>query len=157
MATTTAPPPSGRIEHAELRRFLYALRLQLWWRDALAVAAASAAVGALIGAVALIWPTRQQFLGDGTLAAAWLMLAALAVGLLVAAIRRPSVVRAARVADRQLSTASRLSPAAEVLEGGLGGRLAPAQLDDAWRMASAITPWHAFPQAWRGFHISLPA
>src|SRR5260370_41083610 len=139
MATTTAPPPSGRIEHVELRSFLYALRLQLWWRDALAVAAASAAVGALIGAVALVWPTRLQYLGDGTLAAAWLMLAALAIGLLVAAIRRPSVLRAARVADRQLSTASRLATAAEVLEGSLGGTLAPAQLDDAWRLPRAIT------------------
>jgi hypothetical protein len=157
MAITTSPPPSGRIDHAELRRFLYALRLQLWWRDALAVAAASAAVGALIGVVALVWPTRQQYLGDGTLAAAWLMLVALAVGLLVAAIRRPSVLRAARVADRQLSTASRLATAAEVLQGNLGGALAPAQLDDAWRTASAITPWHAFPQGWRGVQVALAA
>jgi hypothetical protein len=131
--------------------------LQLWWRDALAVAGGSAAVGALTGAVALVWPTRPQYVGDGTLAAAWVMLAALAVGLLVAAIRRPSVVRAARVADRQLSTASRLATAAEVLDGSLGGTLAPAQLDDAWRMASAIPPWHAFPQAWRGVQVALAA
>jgi hypothetical protein len=157
MATTTAPPHPGRIDHAELRRFLYALRLQLWWRDALAIAAASATAGALIGAVALLWPSRQQYLGDGTLAAGWLMLAAIAVGVFVASVRRPSVVRAARVADRQLSTSSRLATAAEVLEGRLGGTLAPAQLDDAWLTASAITPWHAFPQAWRGVQLALAA
>ena len=76
------PLLSGRIEHAELRRFLYALRLQLWWRDALAVAAGSAAVGALFGAIALVWPTRQQYLGDGTLVAA-----ATLRGCVVAALR----------------------------------------------------------------------
>ena len=45
------------------------------------------------------------------------MLAALVVGVVIAAVRRPSVVRAARVADRQLGTSSRLATAAEVLDG----------------------------------------
>jgi hypothetical protein len=85
------------------------------------------------------------------------MLVAIGVGVVVAVVRRPSVLRAARVADRQLSTASRLATAAEVLEGRLGGTLAPAQLDDAWQTASVITPWHAFPQGWRGVQVALAA
>jgi hypothetical protein len=129
----------GALDHLQLRRFLNALRLQLWWRDALVVAAVSGVAGALIGAAVVVWPARP----------AWLILATSAIGALIAVARRPSVLRAARIADRQLSTSSRLATAAEVLEGCLGGRLALAQLDDAWRLASAIRPWHAYPQAWR--------
>ncbi len=140
---------TGALDHPELRRFLSALRAQLWWRDALAIAAASGVVGAAIGAVVLVWPARPLWLGGGTLVAAWLMLVALALGALVAAIRRPTVQRAARAADRQLNTQSRLATAAEVLDGRLGGALAAAQLDDAWRMASGIRPWHAYPRGWR--------
>src|SRR5439155_1310674 len=83
--------------------------------------AAGGVVGALIGAAALVWPARPTWLGGGTLVAAWLMLAALAIGALVATIRRPTIQRAARAADRQLHTHSRLATAAEVLEGRLGG------------------------------------
>ena len=75
--------------------------------------------------------------------AAWLL-----IGGCVAVVRKPSVLRAARVADRQLSTSSRLATAVEFLEGRLDGWLAPAQLDDAWRTASAIRPWRAYPEAW---------
>lgn len=81
MATTsTAPSRSGAIDHPELRRFLNSLRSQLWWRDALAVATVSAVAGAAVGAVALVWPARPVWTGTGTLVAAWLMLAAIAVG-----------------------------------------------------------------------------
>jgi hypothetical protein len=76
------------------------------------------------------------------------MLLAIAIGALVAAARRPTVERAARVADRQLQTASRLATAAEVLDGRLAGNLALAQLDDAWRLASRIEPLRAYPRAW---------
>jgi hypothetical protein len=149
MATISAPHPPGRFVHEELRRFLNALRFQLWWRDALVVAAASAAAGAAIGAVALEWPARPTWLSDGPLLASAVMLLALIVGVVVAGVRRPSVVRAARMADRQLNTSSRLATAAEVLEGRLGGGMAPAQLDDAWRVASTIRPAHAYPRGWR--------
>src|ERR1051326_1829052 len=120
MATTTAPPGVGRLDHQELRRFLAALRLQLWWREALALGAVGALIGALLSAFVIGW------------------IAALCVGLalLVAVVRRPSVLRAARVADRQLHTSSRLATAAEVLGGKLSGPLASDQLEDAWRMAS---------------------
>jgi hypothetical protein len=145
--------PAPRLDHADLRRFLRALRLQLWWRDALAVAAASTLCGALIGAAAVVWPVRPVWLG-GNLAAVWLMLAAVSVGVVVATLRRPSVQRAARLADRQLSTASRLATAAEVLDGQLVGALAAAQLDDAWRTASVISPLRAYPQAWRRVQLA---
>jgi hypothetical protein len=144
-----------RIDHLELRRFLNALRLQLWWRDALAVVATSVVAGAILGAAALSWPNHPSWIGYGAAIAAWLMLAALVVGVLIAAVRQPSVVRAARVADRQLSTASRLATAAEVLEGSLGGTLAPAQLDDAWRTATGIRPLYAYPRAWRKVQVAL--
>jgi hypothetical protein len=85
------------------------------------------------------------------------MLAALAIGTVFAAVRRPTVQRAARAADRQLHTASRLATAAEVLDGQLGGALAAAQLDDAWRMASGIRPWHAYPRGWRRVQFELAA
>src|SRR5207302_5976148 len=142
MATTTAPPLGARLEHRELRRYLQALRVQLWWREALGVAAVSAVVGALIGAATAILPSRASPWGDSSSVTVSLMAGALAIGALVAALRRPSLIRAARVADRQLRTASRLATAAEVLEGRLGGTLAPAQLQDAWQMASGIRPWH---------------
>jgi hypothetical protein len=157
MATTPARLSSGAVDHPQLRRFLGALRVQLWWRDALAVAAASAAAGAVVGAAAVVWPARPAWIGGGTLVAAWVMVAALAVGALVAAIRRPTMLRAARVADRQLRTDSRLATATEVLEGRLGGALAPAQLDDAWRLAGAIRPWHAYPHGWRRVQLELAA
>lgn len=154
MATTTAPPLDVRLEHQELRRYLHALRVQLWWREALGVAAISTAVGALIGAASLILPIRPSWGGDASSIVAWLMAGALAISALVAALRRPSLIRAARVADRQLRTASRLATAAEVLEGRLGGSLAPAQLQDAWRTASGIRPWHAYPYGWRRVQVS---
>ena len=158
MATTsTAPSRGSALDHPELRRFLSSLRAQLWWRDALAVATVSAVAGAVVGAVALVWPARPAWMGTDTLVAAWLMLAAIAVGVLVAAVRRPTILRAARVADRQLSTESRLATAAEVLDGRLHGALAPAQLDDAWRMASGIRPWHAYPNGWRRVQLEVVA
>lgn len=142
MATTTAPPPVGRIDHHELRRFLNALRLQLWWRDALVLLAAASLVSAFLFVL---------------LGAPWLT--GVCALLLVAAVvlRRPSLVRAARVADRQLQTESRLATAAEVLDGRLGGTLAPAQLEDAWRMASALSTWRAFPRTWRRVQIAALA
>jgi hypothetical protein len=139
MATTTAPFSPGRIEHQELRRFLNALRLQLWWREALVLVAVSALLGALLGAA---------------LVSVWLALACVALAALVAVVRRPSLVRAARVADRQLHTASRFATAAEVLNGRLGGALAPAQLDDAWHAASTISTLHAYPRAWRRVQLA---
>jgi hypothetical protein len=140
MATTTAPLATGRIEHQELRRFLGALRLQLWWREALVVLAVSALLGALLGAALFL---------------VWLVLASVALGALVAVLRRPSVGRAARVADRQLQTASRFATAAEVLDGRLGGALAPAQLDDAWRAARDVRVLHAYPRAWRRVQLAV--
>src|SRR5438128_343994 len=104
MATTIAPQPLARLDHNELRRFLNALRVQLWWREALLLAAASAIAGAVLGAAALMWPTRVSWTDYGSIVAVWLTSAALAVGLVVAVVRRPSVLRAARVADRQLGT-----------------------------------------------------
>src|SRR5690348_15410576 len=130
MATTTAPPGSGQLDHRELRRFLAELRLQLWWRDALVVVASASLIGALL--FALLSP--------------WLLLLSLALAGVAATLRRPSVVRAARVADRQLHTSSRLATAAEVLGGQLGGPLAPAQLADAWRTAGPLSAWRAFPR-----------
>lgn len=141
MATTAAPPPV-RIDHSQLRRFLTLVRLQLWWRDTLVLLAASAVIGAVVG-FALFAP--------------WLVVACLVLGLAAAVVRRPSVVRAARVADRQLHTASRLATAAEVLDGRLGGALAPAQLDDAWHSAAAIQPWNAYPEGWRKVQLALVA
>jgi hypothetical protein len=141
MATTTAPPGVGRLDHQELRRFLAALRLQLWWREALALVAVGALIGALLSAFVIAW------------------IAALCVGLalLVALVRRPSVLRAARVADRQLHTSSRLATAAEVLGGKLSGPLASDQLEDAWRMASTLVAWRAFPRSWRRVQFALAA
>ncbi|HEX8969477.1 MAG TPA: hypothetical protein VF937_16460, partial [Chloroflexota bacterium] len=78
----------------------------------------------------------------------WLTLAAVAIGVVAAGLRRPDLLRAARIADRQLRTASRLATAAEVLEGRLSGSLAPAQLDDTWRLARGIRPLDAYPQGW---------
>jgi hypothetical protein len=135
--------PRGRLNHAELRRFLNALRLQLWWREALVVAAISAVLGALVSAGVLVW--RSGTSADTT---ASVTATALTLGVVLAAVRRPSVARAARVADRQLQTASRLATAAEVLEGQLGGPLANAQLDDAWQVARGIQPWRAYPRGW---------
>jgi hypothetical protein len=155
MATTTAPPPSDQLDHRELRRFLGALRLQLWWREALVVAALCAGVGAIVGALAVEWPMREAWTDYGSAVALWLTLLGVLAGLAVAAIRRPSVVRAARVADRQLNTSSRLATAAEVLDGRLKGTLANAQLDDAWRTARGIGPWHAYPRGWRRVQLAL--
>jgi hypothetical protein len=152
MAAITAPLPTGRAEHHELRRFLNRLRVQLWWREALMVAAISALLGALAGAVVLVWPS-----GLNTAVSAVIMAVALGGGLVVAAARRPSMVRAARVADRQLRTASRFATAAEVLQGQLGGSLATAQLDDAWRTASRIQPWGAYPHTWRRLQLAVGA
>ena len=152
MSVTTAPPTTGRAEHRELRRFLNHLRLQLWWREALLVASISAVIGALVSVAVLMWPS-----GLNAGASAVVMTAALSVGLAVALVRRPSVVRAARVADRQLRTASRLATAAEVLDGQLGGSLAPAQLADAWRIASGIRPWRAYPYSWRRLQLAIGA
>src|SRR5438270_1426968 len=149
MSVTTAPPTTGRAEHRELRRFLNHLRLQLWWREALLVASISAVIGALVSVAVLMWPS-----GLNAGASAVVMATALSVGLAVALVRRPSLIRAARVADRQLRTASRLATAAEVLEGRLGGSLAPAQLEDAWQMASGIRPWHAYPYGWRRVQVA---
>jgi hypothetical protein len=152
MSVTTAPPTTGRAEHRELRRFLNHLRLQLWWREALLVASISAVIGALVSVAVLMWPS-----GLNAGASAVVMAAALSVGLAVALVRRPSVVRAARVADRQLRTASRLATAAEVLDGQLGGSLAPAQLADTWRIASGIRPWRAYPYSWRRLQLAIGA
>jgi hypothetical protein len=138
MATTTAPPPVGRIDHQELRRFLNALRRQLWWRDALVLLAVACLLGAALSAVL----------------SGWLLAGCIAVGGLAAIARRPSVVRAARVADRQLQTSNRLATAAEVLAGRLGGALAPAQLEDAWQTASALSAWRAFPRSWRRVQLA---
>jgi hypothetical protein len=132
----------GRADHPELRRFLRALRLQLWWRESVVVAAISALAGALASAALMAWPAGTAPAG------AVVMAASLVVGCIVAAARRPTLVRAARVADRQLRTASRLATAAEVLEGYLGGSLANAQLEDAWRTASRIRPGRAYPHTW---------
>jgi hypothetical protein len=139
VSTVTAPAPVGRLDHVELRRFLKALRRQLWWRNALMFVA----IGALVGAVA-----------GAFVAGVWMALPALAIAAIVAIARRPSVVRAARVADRQLHTDNRLATAAEVLDGKLGGALASHQLDDAWHTASTVAAWRAFPGAWRQVQIS---
>jgi hypothetical protein len=148
MSITTAAPPGGRTDHPELRRFLSALRLQLWWRETLVVAAISALAGALASAALMAWPA-------GTAPAVTVvMVASLMVGLVIAAARRPTVVRAARVADRQLRTASRLATAAEVLEGYLGGSLAHAQLEDAWRAARGIQPRRAYPHTARQLQLA---
>jgi len=152
MSVTTVPPPTGRADHRELRRFLNHLRVQLWWREGLVVAAISTLLGALASAAVVVWPS-----GLSTVASIAVVAAALLVGLVVAAVRRPSVVRAARVADRQLRTASRLATAAEVLEGQLGGPFATAQLEDAWRTASDIEPWRAYPHTWRRVRIATGA
>src|SRR2546421_270487 len=108
MSVTTAPPTTGRAEHRELRRFLNHLRLQLWWREALLVASISAVIGALVSVAVLMWPS-----GLNAGASAVVMAAALSVGLAVALVRRPSVVRAARVADRQLAAASQAADAGQ--------------------------------------------
>jgi hypothetical protein len=112
----------------------------------------STLVGAIVSAAVLVWPS-----GPSAGASALVMAAALSVGLTVALVRRPSLGRAARVADRQLRTASRLATAAEVLEGQLGGSLAPAQLADAWRLASGIQPWRAYPYTWRRLQVAIGA
>ena len=140
MATTTAPPPAGRIDHPELRRFLGALRLQLWWRDAVVLIAIGAFVSAL-AAVAFGLP--------------WVAAICILAAAATAVLRRPTVVRAARVADRQLQTWSRLATAAEVLDGRLGGGLAYAQLEYTWRTAETLSAWQAFPQTWRRVWLAL--
>jgi len=139
----------GTAEHRELRRFLHALQFQLWWREALAVLAVGAVLGALAGTGLIIWPTRPTWTGDGTTVAVWALLVGLALAAVFAAARRPSVTRAARMVDRQLLTADRFATAAEILDSRLSGDLAPAQLDDAWRHALQIRPMRAFPRAWR--------
>jgi hypothetical protein len=139
MATTTAPPGVGRLDHQELRRFLDALRIQLWWREALLLVAVGAVIGALLSAFLI----------------SWLAAACIALAVLVAVVRRPSVLRAARVADRQLHTSSRLATAAEVLGGRLSSPLASDQLEDAWRTASTLVAWRAFPRSWRRVQIAL--
>jgi hypothetical protein len=152
MAAIRAPLRTGRAEHRELRRFLSHLRVQLWWREALVVTAISASAGALGAVAILVWPT-----GLTTGGSLVVMAAALTGGLVVSALRRPSTLRAARVADRQLCTASRLATAAEVLDGHLGGSLAAAQLDDAWRTARGIQPRHAYPHTWRRLQVAAGA
>lgn len=138
MATTTAPPEPGRIDHHELRRFLAELRLQLWWRDALVVVASAALIGALLFA----------------LVSSWLIVVCLALAVAAGVLRRPTVVRAARAADRQLRTSNRLATAAEVLGGQLGGPLAPAQLADAWQTVGALSTWRALPRTWRQVQLA---
>jgi len=141
MATSTAPPAVGRIDHQELRRFLAALRLQLWWRDTLVVLAGAALLGALL--FALFSP--------------WLLATCVALAAIAAVLRQPTMVRAARVADRQLQTDSRLATAAEVLGGQLGGPLAPAQLADAWQTVRELSTWRALPQTWRKVQLACVA
>jgi hypothetical protein len=142
MATTTAPRPLvGRSDHPELRRFLNALRLQLWWREALVLIAGGALLGAVLSAVLTFW----------------ILPVCLAFAAALAVVRRPSTVRAARAADRQLHTWSRLATAAEVLSGHLSGPLAPDQLDDTWRVARALSPVRAFPRLWRQVWFALGA
>jgi hypothetical protein len=142
MATTTAPPLAGRIDHPELRRFLGALRLQLWWREAIALIAAAAFFSALAAAA---------------LGVPWLVAVCVLAAAAVALVRRPTEVRAARIADRQLQTWSRLATAAEVLNGRLGGGLAQAQLEDTWRLARGLSVLRAYPRSWTRVRIAIGA
>jgi hypothetical protein len=154
MATTA---PFREVEHPELRRFLGALQTQLWWRRALVLICAAATLGACVAAVLLVLPTGISRAADGQMMALWVAAAVTGVGALVALVRRPSRVRAARMADRQLDLSSRLATAAEVLDGRLSGALAPAQLADTWRTVQNVSPWHAFPRAWSSVRGALGA
>jgi hypothetical protein len=91
---TRAAVHLSQFEHQDLRRFLKALRLQLWWRDALTISAASILLGALLGVVALLWPNRSAWSDSGALVVAWAMLVGLAIGALLSTVRRPTLFRA---------------------------------------------------------------
>src|SRR5713226_8911437 len=97
----------------QLRRYLDALRLQLWWREGLFSLSRGVAAGALLAVALTVWSREPSGVSSPMAGVALLAAGSLLHGV----TRRPSVLRAARQADRQKSLGNRLFTAAEILEG----------------------------------------
>src|SRR5438309_175901 len=132
MATTTAPPPTARLDHLELRRFLNALRFQLWWRDALVLVAVSALVGALLGAA---------------LIGAWVAAVFLVIGLVIAGVRRPTPHLCQATLIRRLRATIRPGLPAHrpwrISSRRRRNRRRPRRRSRNWRMHCGRLPRHA--------------
>src|SRR5882672_7632265 len=91
----------------QLGRYLDELRVQLWWREGLLSLSRGVAAGALLalGLTALTVWSQQPAGVPSPLAVVALVAAG---SLLYGCMRRPSVLRAARQADRQKSLRNRL-------------------------------------------------
>jgi hypothetical protein len=118
-------------QQLQLREYLRALRIQLWWREALTLLAISVGVAAASVAAAAVLDLQATTIQAGLL----VVLGAC----LLAFVRRPSIERAARVADHHARLENRLATAQAILDGRLEGKLAVLQLADTWR---ACRPYH---------------
>src|SRR5260370_23481082 len=127
----------------QLRRYLDALRQQLWWREGLFSLSRGVAAGALLAIGLTVWSQEPS----GTFAPLMVVALFAAGSLLHGLTRRPTVLRAARQADRQKSLRNRLFTAAEILNGGIGGGLARLQLADASRLSTSLSARSAFPKS----------
>jgi hypothetical protein len=127
----------------QLRRYLDELRLQLWWREGLFRVSRGVAAGALFALALSVWSHEPS----GVPTSLAVMALFVAGSLLYCVTRRPSVLRAARQADRQNSLRNRLVTAAEILDGRIGGSLVSLQLADASRLSRSLSARTAFPQS----------
>lgn len=130
----------------ELRRYLDGLRIQLWWREGLVSVSRGVAAGVLLALVLIavaVWSGRPP--GDYSPAAVASLVAAASLSL--ALRRRPTLLRAARQADRQRSLRNRLATAAELLDGRIVSDLGDLQLADTSQVCASISVWRAFPRS----------
>src|ERR1700704_3317807 len=81
----------------QLRRYLDALRLQLWWREGLFSLSRGVAAGAVLAFALSMWSQEPS----GVYSPLAVVALFAAGSLLHGFTRRPSVLRAARQADRQ--------------------------------------------------------
>jgi len=123
-------------EQLQLREYLRALRIQLWWREALTLLATSVGVAAAAVAAAAVLDLQAATIQAGLL----VVLGAC----LLAFVRRPSIERAARVADQHARLENRLATAQVILDGRLKGELAALQLADTWRVCRSHNPRRIF-------------
>jgi len=144
----------GRVRRAvvaeqqlQLREYLRALRIQLWWREALTLLAISVGVAAASAAAAAVLDVQVA-----TVQAALLVIV---VGCVVAIVRRPSVGRAARVADHHARLDNRLATAHDILAGRLEGELAALQLADTWQACGVYHPRRIFRARNRSVQIAV--
>jgi hypothetical protein len=119
----------------------------LWWRQSLVVFTSSVGIAAAAAALfALVVPeiTRVEVAGVVILGAG-----------AVAFLRRPSLGKAIRMTDHVAALDNRLATALEILEGRMGGELAPLQLADAWQACRGVPPRRMLPTVTTTFRIAL--